>query len=373
MPGQLGRLDGVDQLLHREDRRVSVPCAPDDDGEHRARASRRARRRPECRSRRPIRPAPSARRSAFCPRVRGGGADGERRMRVAARAEPSRAPRRRSLTDASTPTHAAMSSCAQLYNGSRSCNIVARLPPVKTASLYINGEFVAPSRIGDARRHRSVDARRSSRACPTPARPTSTAPSQAARARVRRRPVEGRDRAGPRPRAVQARRDRPRPRRRAGRARDAQHRQADRRSRVRHRRRRDLLRVLRRPGDEDSRRRHPGARQRDEPRAARADRRRRADHPVELSAADGGVEARAGDLRRLHDGAEAGRADAADRARARVELRRRRACRPASSTSSPASARPPARRSSRIPTSTRSRSPAAPRSARSSCAAPPTR
>ena len=67
-----------------------------------------------------------------------------------------------------------------------------------------------------------------------------------------------------------------------------------------------------------------GARQRDEPRAARADRRRRPDHPVELPADDGRVEARAGDLRRLHDGAEAGRADAALGSGARVELRRRR-------------------------------------------------
>ena len=157
---------------------------------------------------------------------------------------------------------------------------------------------------------------------------------------------------------------RPRARRRAGRARDAQHRQADRRGGVRHRRRRDLLRVLRRPRDQDPRRRHPGARQRDEPGAARADRRRRPDHPVELSAADGGVEARAGDLRRLHDGAEAGRADAAVGARARVELRRRR---PAAGRRQHRDrrGRDAARRSSSIPTSTRSRSPAAPRSARS--------
>ena len=48
------------------------------------------------------------------------------------------------------------------------------------------------------------------------------------------------------------------------------------------------------------------------------------DRPVELPAADGGVEAGAGDLRRLHDRAEAGRADAAHRARAGVELRGRR-------------------------------------------------
>ena len=44
---------------------------------------------------------------------------------------------------------------------------------------------------------------------------------------------------------------------------------------------------------------------------ARADRRRRPDHPVELPADDGGVEDRAGAGRGLHDRAEAGRADAA--------------------------------------------------------------
>ena len=159
---------------------------------------------------------------------------------------------------------------------------------------------------------------------------------------------------------------------RARRDRDAQHRQADRRSRVRHRRRRHLLRVLRRPRDEDSRRRAAGARQRDEPGAARADRRRRPDHPVELPAADGGVEAGAGDLRRLHDGAQAGRADAADGPRARAASSRRRAA-AGRRQHRDRRRRDRAPRSSRTRTSTRSRSPAASRSARSSCGAPPTR
>ena len=44
---------------------------------------------------------------------------------------------------------------------------------------------------------------------------------------------------------------------------------------------------------------------------ARAGRRRRPDHPVEFPADDGGLEARAGARRRLHDRAQAGRADAA--------------------------------------------------------------
>ena len=93
--------------------------------------------------------------------------------------------------------------------------------------------------------------------------------------------------------------------------------------------------------------------------APRAGRRVRADHPLELPAADGRVEARPGARRRLHDRAQARRADAAERAaprragargrlpagRAQRAHRRRRA---------------PARRSSITPTSTRSRSPARP-------------
>ena len=51
--------------------------------------------------------------------------------------------------------------------------------------------------------------------------------------------------------------------------------------------------------------------------AARAGRRRRADHPVELPARDGGVEARAGARGRLHLRPEARRADAAHGAAAR--------------------------------------------------------
>ena len=46
----------------------------------------------------------------------------------------------------------------------------------------------------------------------------------------------------------------------------------------------------------------------------RAGRRLRPDHPLELPAADGGLEARAGAGRRLHGGPQAGRADTADRA-----------------------------------------------------------
>ena len=93
-----------------------------------------------------------------------------------------------------------------------------------------------------------------------------------------------------------------------------------------------------------------------------AGRRLRADHPLEFSAADAGLESRPGARRGRYGRAEAGGIHAADRARLRRNLRRSRACRRASSTSSPAMARP-ARRSSRTPASTRSPSPARPRSA----------
>ena len=97
--------------------------------------------------------------------------------------------------------------------------------------------------------------------------------------------------------------------------------------------------------------------------AARAGRRRRPDHPVELPADDGGLEARAGARRGLHDRAQAGRADAALGAALRRADPGSRHSRTASSTSSPASARRRARRSPSIPTSTRSPSPARRKSA----------
>ena len=57
----------------------------------------------------------------------------------------------------------------------------------------------------------------------------------------------------------------------------------------------------------------------------RAGRRLRPDHPVEFSAADAGLEDRAGARGRQHGGAEAGRVHAADRARLRRDLQRGRA------------------------------------------------
>ena len=103
-----------------------------------------------------------------------------------------------------------------------------------------------------------------------------------------------------------------------------------------------------------------------------AGRRLRADHPVELSAADARLEDRAGARGRQHGRAEAGGIYAADRARLRRDLRRSGAAARASSTSSPATARP-ARRSSPMPASTRSPSPARPRSAARSARRPPAR
>ena len=107
-----------------------------------------------------------------------------------------------------------------------------------------------------------------------------------------------------------------------------EHGQAHRRGRVRRRRRRALLRVLRGHGEQDARQDPAGARQRAVADAARAGRRRRPDHPVELPAADGRLEARAGARRGLHVGLQARRAVAAVGADARRDPREgRRAAR----------------------------------------------
>ena len=95
---------------------------------------------------------------------------------------------------------------------------------------------------------------------------------------------------------------------------------------------------------------------------ARAGRRRRADHPVELPAADGRLEDRAGLGDRHHRDPQAGRADPVVGS---IWPRSwpRRAFPTGWSTLSPVSARPPARRSPPTKASTRSPSPAPPRSA----------
>ena len=75
-----------------------------------------------------------------------------------------------------------------------------------------------------------------------------------------------------------------------------------------------LLPLLRRLGRQDPGQDHPGQRRLLLLHAARAGRRRRADHPVELPAADAGVEVGPALACRQHGRPEAGRADAADRA-----------------------------------------------------------
>ena len=104
--------------------------------------------------------------------------------------------------------------------------------------------------------------------------------------------------------------------------------------------------------------------------AAARPRRRRPDHPLELSAAHGRVEDRAGARVRQHRRAEAGGDDAAHGAQARGAHPRRRpaARRREHRHRSPAR---PARRSWRIPASTRSPSPARRRSGASSSARSP--
>ena len=127
-----------------------------------------------------------------------------------------------------------------------------------------------------------------------------------------------------------------------------------------------LLPLLRRLGRQDPRQDDPDPRRLLLLHAARAGRRGRADHPVELPDADGGVEVGPGAGGRLHDRDEAGRADAADRAaHGRAGPggglpRRRHQHRPR--------LRPDRRRapSSSTWTSTRSPSPARPKSASSS-------
>ena len=96
------------------------------------------------------------------------------------------------------------------------------------------------------------------------------------------------------------------------------------------------------------------------------------DHAVELPDGDGHAQDRPGDRRRLHDGDQAGAADAAVDARAGRDPRGGRAARPACSTSSPRSPRATSRsRSSATRGCASSPSPARPRSAASSSSSPP--
>ena len=93
---------------------------------------------------------------------------------------------------------------------------------------------------------------------------------------------------------------------------------------------------------------------------ARAGRRGRGDHAVELAAAAAHVEARAGARRRAARSSSSPPSRRPPRRSSSRGSSRRPGSRPASSTSSPASVRTRARRSPPTPASTRSRSPARP-------------
>ena len=167
---------------------------------------------------------------------------------------------------------------------------------------------------------------------------------------ARRRPRAPDARAGRRDRSTR-RGDRP--------DRVARQRQAGRARPVRRRRRRDRApALLRRLADEDRGRSAAGERAEHALlHPPRARRRVRADHPLELPAADGRVEARPRARRRLHGRAQARRADAAERAAPRRARARGRV--PAGRAERPhRRRRAPAPRSSITPASTRSPSPA---------------
>ncbi len=101
--------------------------------------------------------------------------------------------------------------------------------------------------------------------------------------------------------------------RRAGRARDPRQRQADQREPQRRPPAGDrLLPLLRRLGRQDPRPDHPDPGQLLLLHPARAGRRRRADHPLELPDADGRLEVGPGARRGLHRRPQAGRADPPD-------------------------------------------------------------
>ena len=176
-----------------------------------------------------------------------------------------------------------------------------------------------------------------------------------------------------RPDAGQARRPDQGPHRGAGPAREPQRRQADHRRARRDHRREPRVRLLRRRRQQDLRPDDPGLEAGARPDPARADRRRRADRALELPAADGLVEGRAGAGRREHrdpqarqllpvDGDPARRAGARgghpgrrpqrrDRARAARPARRSRPTRASARSPSPARRRP-ARRSCGWPRAT---------------------
>ena len=193
---------------------------------------------------------------------------------------------------------------------------------METYRLFINGQFEASQSTDTvdvmdpatmqrlARRARCREGRR---------RPGGRRGARGVRWPMAR---SARTRTGPDPDAP--RRGTARTCRRTGDPRDAQHRQTARRSGVRYRGCGNVFRVLRRPRINAARRRHAAPGRRAGARSPRAGGRRGSDHSVELPAGHGGVEDRAGDLRRLHGRAEARRGNAAIGPRVRARLRESR-------------------------------------------------
>ena len=180
---------------------------------------------------------------------------------------------------------------------------------MKRYQMYIDGKFVdsASKKTFDVYRsgHRGRD-----RNLPRRQRAGRRPRGRGGQARLLRR-LAHHQRPGAGPDPPQDRRPDPRPARRTGQGRDPQLGQADRRIRVRHGRLGRLLRVLRRARHQDQRRGDSGPHQRHGPGGQGTDGRRRADHPLELSPGDGGLEAGPRPRRRLHRRHQARRADAA--------------------------------------------------------------
>ena len=175
---------------------------------------------------------------------------------------------------------------------------------------------VRPRRLRQALRRPSTrrPARRSPRS-PRPAREDLDRAVAAARTAFESGPVGGDEAAPARPDPDARGRAPARARRRVRPRRDARQRQADLRVRQdRHAGGRRVPLLLRRVGRQALRRHVPGRTGRVPADAARAGRRRRRDHAVELPAAPGDVEDRAGARARQHRGPEARVRDAADRA-----------------------------------------------------------
>ena len=177
----------------------------------------------------------------------------------------------------------------------------------------------------------------------------------------------GRAREGPAP----DRRARPRARRGVHRARGPRHRHADQADARARGPRRAELRVLRGRHHRAARPVLPGGRRVPELHDPQARRRCRDDHALERAAHAVDLAHRAGAGRGQHDRPQARRVVAAHRDAARRRSSRRPSCRRASSTSSTASARPPAPRCRRIPTCSSSASRGRRRRARRS--SPPAR